>query len=96
MDQSKGWASYQHVTCYKPYETTKAQVSLSIISLKIHVHENRYKQYISTNPYFGCNRYAVFTLKFWILYVTQKIMFESRNPKCKGISVTFTVIYLVT
>ena len=33
-----------------------------IISLKI--HENRYKQKISTNPYFGCYRYAVFTTKF--------------------------------
>ena len=51
-----------------------------IISLKI--HENRYKQKISTNPYFGCNRYAVFTSKFKILYVIQRIMFESHNPKC--------------
>ena len=51
-----------------------------IISLKI--YENRYKQKISTNPYFGYFRYSVFTKKFYILYVTQRIMFESRNPKC--------------
>ena len=60
------------------------------------MHENRYKQKISTNPYFGCYRYAVFTTKFKIVYVIQMIMFESRNPKCKGISVAYTVIYLVT
>ena len=58
--------------------------------------ENRYKQKISTDPYFGCYGYAVFITQFHILYVTQRIMFESRNPKCESISVAFTVIYLVT
>ena len=33
-----------------------------IVSLKI--DENRYKQKISTDPYFGCCSYAVFTTKF--------------------------------
>ena len=33
-----------------------------IVSLKI--DENRYKQKISTDPYFGCYSYAVFTTKF--------------------------------
>ena len=48
--------------------------SSCIVSLKI--DENRYKQYISTDPYFGCYSYAVFTTKFKILYVTQRIMFK--------------------
>ena len=47
---------------------------LFIKSLKI--YENRYKQKLSTNSYFGCYRYAVITTKFYILYVTQRIMFE--------------------
>ena len=64
-----------------------------IVSLKI--DENRYKQNISTDPYSGCYSYAVFTTKFKIVYVTQRIMFESCNPKCLSISVAFTVIYLV-
>ena len=42
-----------------------------------------YKQKISTDPIFGCYRYAVFTTKFKILYVAQRIMFESRNPRCQ-------------
>ena len=53
--------------------------SSCIVSLKI--DENRYKQKISTDPYFWCYSYAVFTTKFKILYVTQRIMFESCNPK---------------
>ena len=37
-------------------------VKSCIVSLKI--DENRYKQKISTDPYFGCYSYAVFTTKF--------------------------------
>ena len=33
-----------------------------IVTLKI--EENRYKQKISTDPYFGCYRYAVFITQF--------------------------------
>ena len=36
--------------------------SACIVNLKI--DENRNKQKISTDPYFGCYSYAVFTTKF--------------------------------
>ena len=32
--------------------------------VSIMIDENRYKQKISTDPYFGCYSYAVFTTKF--------------------------------
>ena len=50
------------VSCCNLYSFVVYLYVIGIISLKI--HENRYKQKISTNPYFGCYRYAIFTTNF--------------------------------